>query len=131
MIETTIMLKPAAEWRKGMTRQKIVAELTEKLTHVPGYIPGFLQPIENRILMISTGIRAQLGVKIAGRRQDGWRVREQHGARVRFGGPEHRTLASIQRRRDEKIAVPISDGVRASGKDGRPPRSPSDSWDCA
>jgi len=66
MIETTIMLKPEAQWRAGMTREKIVAELTEKLTLVPGYVPGFLQPIENRILMISTGIRAQVGIKILG-----------------------------------------------------------------
>ena len=66
MIETTIMLKPESEWRPHTTRQTIVAELTEKLTRVPGYVPGFLQPIENRILMISTGIRAQLGVKILG-----------------------------------------------------------------
>ena len=41
-------------------------ELTEKLGRVPGYIPGFLQPIQNRILMISTGIRAQVGIKILG-----------------------------------------------------------------
>ena len=86
MIETTIMLKPEflatnrsvlglftvpwtvrnPEWRPGMTRQKLVAELTERLTAVPGYVPGFLQPIENRILMTSTGIRAQLGVKLLG-----------------------------------------------------------------
>jgi Cu(I)/Ag(I) efflux system membrane protein CusA/SilA len=66
MIETTIMLKPEAQWRKGMSREKIVAELSEKLTQVPGYVPGFLQPIENRILMISTGIRAQIGIKIFG-----------------------------------------------------------------
>lgn len=66
MIETTIMLKPESSWRKGMTRQKLIAELTERLTQIPGYVPGFLQPIENRILMISTGIRAQLGIKILG-----------------------------------------------------------------
>src|SRR5438094_809637 len=66
MIETTIMLRPEPEWRPGMTRQGLVAELTEKLTRIPGYVPGFLQPIENRVLMISTGIRAQLGVKILG-----------------------------------------------------------------
>lgn len=66
MIETTIMLKPESQWRAGMTRQKLIAELTEKLSAVPGYVPGFLQPIENRILMISTGIRAQVGVKILG-----------------------------------------------------------------
>ncbi len=66
MIETTIMLKPEKEWRPGMTRERLVAELMEKLTFVPGYVPTFLQPIENRILMISTGIRAQLGIKILG-----------------------------------------------------------------
>jgi Cu(I)/Ag(I) efflux system membrane protein CusA/SilA len=37
---------------------------------VPGAVPGFLQPIENRVLMISTGIRAQLGVKIFGEHLD-------------------------------------------------------------
>lgn len=86
MIETTIILKPEyittnktllgfiswptvvrnSEWRDGMTKEKLVAELSEKLTQVPGYVPGFLQPIENRILMLATGIRAQLGVKILG-----------------------------------------------------------------
>ncbi len=64
MIETTIMLKPPADWRPGMTKEKLIAELTTKLTQVPGYVPGFLQPIENRILMLSTGIRAQLGIKV-------------------------------------------------------------------
>src|SRR4030095_4694681 len=66
MIETTIMLKPEKEWRAGLTRQKLVEELMAKLTQVPGYVPSFLQPIENRILMLSTGIRAQLGIKILG-----------------------------------------------------------------
>lgn len=66
MIETTIELRPRKEWRPGMTPAALVAELQEKLSMVPGYAPGFLQPIENRVLMISTGIRAQLGVKLLG-----------------------------------------------------------------
>jgi Cu(I)/Ag(I) efflux system membrane protein CusA/SilA len=86
MIETTIMLKPEfivtnrallgfiriprtirnPEWRAGMTMESVRSELAQKLTQVPGYVPGFLQPIENRILMISTGIRAQVGVKLLG-----------------------------------------------------------------
>lgn len=66
MIETTIMLKPESEWRPGVTKQSIISELMEKLQQVPGSVPGFLQPIENRVLMISTGIRAQLGVKLLG-----------------------------------------------------------------
>ncbi len=66
MIETTIMLRPESQWRAGMTKEKLKAELTAKLTQVPGYVPGFLQPIENRVLMLSTGIRAQVGIKILG-----------------------------------------------------------------
>lgn len=70
MIETTIQLRPESEWRPGMTQVALIAELSAKLTQVPGYVPGFLQPIENRVLMISTGIRAQVGVKILGDRLD-------------------------------------------------------------
>ena len=67
MIETTITLKPKKDWRPGMTLEKLKDEMAQKLMQVPGFVPGgFLQPIENRILMISTGIRAQLGVKILG-----------------------------------------------------------------
>ncbi len=66
MIETTIMLKPLDQWRPGLTKQKLIAELSAKVMNVPGYAPGFLQPIENRVLMTSTGIRAQVGVKIFG-----------------------------------------------------------------
>ena len=70
MIETTIELKPESEWRPGLTQDKLIAELTEKLSHAPGYVPGFLHPIEGRILMLSTGIRAQVGVKILGANLD-------------------------------------------------------------
>ena len=66
MIETTIMLKPESEWRAGMTKEKLIAEMMDALRNVPGSVPGFLQPIEGRVLMISTGIRSQLGVKIFG-----------------------------------------------------------------
>jgi Cu(I)/Ag(I) efflux system membrane protein CusA/SilA len=66
MIETTIELKPESAWRPGMTPDKLIAELTEKLSQAPGYVTGFLHPIEGRILMLSTGIRAQVGVKILG-----------------------------------------------------------------
>jgi len=66
MIETTITLKPQDQWPPGTTKASIIADLSERLMQVPGYVPGFLQPIENRILMTSTGIRAQVGVKLFG-----------------------------------------------------------------
>jgi Cu(I)/Ag(I) efflux system membrane protein CusA/SilA len=70
MIETTIMLKPEREWPAGTTKASIIADLSAKLMNVPGYVPGFLQPIENRVLMTSTGIRAQVGVKLFGNSLD-------------------------------------------------------------
>ena len=66
MIETTIELKPESKWRPGLTQEKLIAELTDKLSELPGYVPGFLHPIEGRILMLSTGIRAQVGVTLLG-----------------------------------------------------------------
>jgi copper/silver efflux system protein len=66
MIETTIELKPQAEWRPGVTQESLIAELTEKIARAPGCVPGFLHPIEGRILMLNTGIRAQVGLKIFG-----------------------------------------------------------------
>lgn len=60
------MKAPNPVWRSGMTTEKLVEEWTRKLSQVPGFVPGFLQPIENRILMLNTGIRGQLGIKILG-----------------------------------------------------------------
>ena len=66
MIETTIMLKPTSQWRPGMTQEKLRAEMLERMQRFPGFVPAFLQPIENRILMLNTGIRGQVAVKIFG-----------------------------------------------------------------
>lgn len=66
MIETIIELKPQSEWRPGMTREKLVAELMELMSQVPGCVPGFLQPIEGRLLMLNSGIRSQVGVVVLG-----------------------------------------------------------------
>jgi Cu(I)/Ag(I) efflux system membrane protein CusA/SilA len=69
MIESIIMLKPKAEWRKGMTKQDIITELNSKL-QIPGVTNGWTQPIINRINMLSTGIRTDVGVKIYGQNLD-------------------------------------------------------------
>ena len=65
MFESIIILKPKAEWRKGMTKADIVAELDSKLQQT-GVRNGWTQPIINRINMLSTGVRTDLGVKIFG-----------------------------------------------------------------
>jgi Cu(I)/Ag(I) efflux system membrane protein CusA/SilA len=65
MIETIIILKDKSEWRKGLTKADIVSELNSKL-QIPGVSNGWTQPIINRINMLSTGVRTDLGVKIFG-----------------------------------------------------------------
>ncbi|UAY55383.1 efflux RND transporter permease subunit [Arachidicoccus terrestris] len=65
MIETIVLLKPKNEWRPGMTKENIISELNEKLK-IPGVTNGWTQPIINRINMLSTGIRTDVGVKIFG-----------------------------------------------------------------
>jgi copper/silver efflux system protein len=69
MIETIILLKPRSEWREGMSKSDIINELNGKL-QIPGVINGWTQPIINRINMLSTGIRTDVGVKVYGQNLD-------------------------------------------------------------
>lgn len=69
MIETIILLKPKSEWRKGLTKDDIINELNGKL-QIPGVTNGWTQPIINRINMLSTGIRTDVGVKVYGQNLD-------------------------------------------------------------
>ncbi|RIJ34328.1 efflux RND transporter permease subunit [Pontibacter oryzae] len=69
MIETIIMLKPRSEWREGITKQDIIQELDAKL-QIPGVVNGWTQPIINRINMLATGIRTDVGVKVYGQNLD-------------------------------------------------------------
>jgi Cu(I)/Ag(I) efflux system membrane protein CusA/SilA len=69
MIETIVLLKPKNEWRAGMTKNEIINELNGKL-QIPGVINGWTQPIINRINMLSTGIRTDVGIKVYGQNLD-------------------------------------------------------------
>ncbi len=65
MNETIVHLKPDDEWRDGMTREKLISELDAAL-RMPGVTNIWTQPIINRIEMLSTGMRSQIGIKIFG-----------------------------------------------------------------
>jgi Cu(I)/Ag(I) efflux system membrane protein CusA/SilA len=65
MLETTIQFKPRDEWRAGMTPEKLVKELDARLK-IPGMANVWVQPIRNRIDMLSTGIKSPVGIKIGG-----------------------------------------------------------------
>ncbi len=91
MIETIVLLKPEAQWRKRpvdrfyknwpawltpplryllpeerfITKDEILDDLRRK-TDIPGVLPSWLQPIQTRIVMLQSGFRAMMGVKIYG-----------------------------------------------------------------
>ena len=66
MTETIIHLKPRDQWRAGMTVDRLRAEMS-KATQLPGVSPIWTMPIINRIDMLTTGIRSEVGVKVSAR----------------------------------------------------------------
>ena len=86
MIETIILLKPQSQWRKGFTKNDIINDLNSKL-QIPGVINGWTQPIINRINMLSTGIRTDVGVKIYGQSLDTINKLAQEFKRTLMGTP--------------------------------------------
>jgi Cu(I)/Ag(I) efflux system membrane protein CusA/SilA len=65
MFETIINLKPEAEWRAGMTTDKLITEM-DKALQLPGVSNAWTMPIKARTDMLSTGIRTPVGVKVYG-----------------------------------------------------------------
>ena len=65
MTETIVHLKPQDQWRPGVTRESLIAEMDAAL-RMPGVTNIWTQPIINRIDMLSTGIRSQVGIKVFG-----------------------------------------------------------------
>ncbi|MDB4967816.1 MAG: heavy metal efflux pump, CzcA family [Myxococcales bacterium] len=88
MMETTVLLKPEAQWREKqrwysswapeflksvlrpiwndrISHDELVAEI-DRMTQIPGQTNAFTMPIKNRTDMLSTGIRTPVGIKILG-----------------------------------------------------------------
>jgi Cu(I)/Ag(I) efflux system membrane protein CusA/SilA len=65
MMETVVVLKPRELWRTGMTYERLVNEMNDKLT-LPGQTNAWTMPIRNRIDMLTTGVRTPVGVKVFG-----------------------------------------------------------------
>jgi Cu(I)/Ag(I) efflux system membrane protein CusA/SilA len=65
MFDTTIMLKPRSQWRSGMTYERLIQQMDEKL-QFPGLTNTWTMPVENRLDMEMTGIKTPLGIKIQG-----------------------------------------------------------------
>ena len=65
MIETTIMLEDPSQWRPGMTKDRLIAELDAAI-QFPGLTNSWTMPIKTRLDMLSTGIRTPVGIKVGG-----------------------------------------------------------------
>ncbi len=65
MFDTTIMLRPRSEWRPGMTYDKLISAMDQKL-QFPGLTNTWTMPVQSRLDMELTGIRTPVGIKIQG-----------------------------------------------------------------
>jgi copper/silver efflux system protein len=65
MYDTTVMLKPRENWRSGMTYEKLIREMDEKL-QFPGLTNTWTMPVQNRLDMALTGIKTPVGMKLQG-----------------------------------------------------------------
>jgi Cu(I)/Ag(I) efflux system membrane protein CusA/SilA len=65
MAEIVVTLKPQAEWRDGMTWDKLIDEMDERLSY-PGMPNIWWMPVQTRVEMLTTGIRSALGIKVFG-----------------------------------------------------------------
>jgi Cu(I)/Ag(I) efflux system membrane protein CusA/SilA len=65
MVETVVKLKPPKQWRPGMTWEKLLAEMNDKIK-TPGMANIFWMPIQTRTEMLTTGFRSILGIKVFG-----------------------------------------------------------------
>ncbi|MCP4703661.1 MAG: efflux RND transporter permease subunit [candidate division Zixibacteria bacterium] len=65
MLETTIMLKPADQWRPGLTPEMLIDSL-DRAIQFPGLTNAWTMPIKTRIDMLATGIKTPVGIKVMG-----------------------------------------------------------------
>jgi Cu(I)/Ag(I) efflux system membrane protein CusA/SilA len=97
MYDTTVMLKPREQWPAGMTYEKLIQDMDEKL-QFPGLTNTWTMPVENRLDMELTGIKTPLGMKVQGPNVDGIQQLASQIQTVLSGLPQVRSVFS------EKVA---------------------------
>ena len=97
MYDTTVMLKPREQWPAGMTYEKLIQDMDEKL-QFPGLSNTWTMPVENRLDMELTGIKTPLGMKVQGPNVDGIQQLASQIQNVLSGLPQVRSVFS------EKVA---------------------------
>jgi len=91
MYDTTLMLKPREQWPAGMTYEKLIQQMDEKL-QFPGLSNTWTSPVENRLDMELTGIKTPLGMKVQGPNVDGIQQLASQLQSVLSGLPQVRSV---------------------------------------
>jgi copper/silver efflux system protein len=91
MYDTTVMLKPREQWPVGMTYDKLIQQMDDKL-QFPGLSNTWTMPVENRLDMELTGIKTPLGMKVQGPNVDGIQQLASQIQNVLSGLPELRSV---------------------------------------
>ncbi len=91
MYDTTLMLKPRKEWPAGMTYEKLIQEMDEKL-QLPGLTNTWTMPVDNRLVMSLTGIKTPVGMKIQGANVEGIQQLGTQVQQVLAGMPQVRSV---------------------------------------
>jgi cobalt-zinc-cadmium resistance protein CzcA len=121
MAEVFVDVKPAEEWRKGMTRETLIEEMDRKLAVIPGVDPAFSQPIRDNVLESISQIKGQIVVKVAGEdlgelqrtveamRREFRQVQGVQRAEVDRLGELPQLLIDIDRERASRFGLNVSD----------------------
>ncbi len=78
MAEVFVDVKPTSEWRRGITKERLVADMDQALSVIPGIETSFSQPIRDNILESISQIDGQVVIKVFG--DDGPKLHEQANA---------------------------------------------------
>jgi copper/silver efflux system protein len=97
MYDTTVMLRPREQWPVGMTYDKLIQEMDQRL-QFPGLSNTWTMPVENRLDMELIGIKTPLGMKVQGPNVDGIQQLASQIQNVLSGLPQVRSVFS------EKVA---------------------------
>ncbi len=66
MAEVFVDLKPQEQWRKGLTRERLIDEMEQAVSALPGMEPTFSMPIRDNVLESISQIDGQIVIKVAG-----------------------------------------------------------------
>jgi len=109
MYDTTVMLKPREQWRAGMTYEKLISEMDQKL-QFPGLTNTWTMPVENRLDMELSGIKTPVGLKIQGPTLEG----------IQAAGAQVQQILSAIPELQSAFAERVADGFYVNVEVNRP-----------